>query len=521
MIATDLLVVGGGINGAGIARDAAGRGLSVLLCEKDDLAQHTSSASTKLIHGGLRYLENYDFSLVRHALKEREVLLRMAPHIIWPLRFVLPHHEALRPAWLIRIGLFLYDHIGGRKALPSSRSIDLRAHPAGTPLKERYTRGFEYSDCWVQDARLVVINAMDARSRGADIRTRTRCVGLERHADEWIAELRDERAGDTFKVKARALVNAAGPWVEQVLRMDRTGGTHKRMRLVKGSHIVVPRLFDHPYPYIFQHEDGRVLFAVPYERDFTLLGTTDLELGQVPERAEIGDDEIAYICRAVDEYLERPVTPEDVVWSYSGVRPLYDDAAGNASKVTRDFVLELDTKGAPVLSVFGGKITTYRELAQQAMHLLRRPMGIRAGDWTAGTPLPGGEMEDADFDRFLAGCRRAYAWLPGELLRDYARNYGSRINTLLAGCDRTEGLGLDFGGGLYEREVAYLMDQEFARTAEDVLWRRSKKGLRVSKAGAEALGRWMTGHLHPSAPPARGSEEQAHLRSAAPPHSAV
>ena len=496
MITTDLLVIGGGINGVGIARDAAGRGLRVLLCEQDDLAQHTSSASTKLIHGGLRYLEYYDFSLVRHALREREVLLRAAPHIIWPMRFVLPHHKALRPQWLIRTGLFLYDHIGGRKLLPASHRIDLRKHPAGALLKPVFKTGFEYSDCWVQDARLVVLNAMDAKARGAQIRTRTRCVGLARHASHWLADLRDETSGQTYRVQAHALVNAAGPWVEQVLHLDADRRSAQRVRLVKGSHIVVPRLFDHPYPYIFQNADGRVLFAIPFERDFTLLGTTDQEVGEVPDQARITEQEIAYICSAINEYLNRPVAPADVVWSYSGVRPLYDDAAISASKVTRDYKLDLDTEGAPILSVFGGKITTYRVLAEQVMHLLKAVLEIRQPDWTAATRLPGGEIENADFDAFLADCGERYGWLPDDLRYDYARNYGSRISTLLSGCHAMQALGRHFDGPLYEREVSYLMEHEFAQTADDVLWRRSKKGLFVSRQAAEELDRWMAAKRH-------------------------
>ncbi len=491
MITTDLLVVGGGVNGVGIARDAAGRGLSVFLCEKDDLAQHTSSASTKLIHGGLRYLENYDFKLVRHALGEREVLLRAAPHIIWPLRFVLPHHKALRPQWLIRTGLFLYDHIGSRKLLPKSCRIDLRAHPAGALLKPEFDVGFEYSDCWVQDARLVVLNAMDAKALGADIRTRTSCIGMQRHESHWVADLRDETTGHLFQVKARALVNAAGPWVESVLQQSTDQQSKTHVRLVKGSHIVVPRLFDHDYPYIFQNADGRVLFAIPFERSFTLLGTTDQEVVAMPGQVNITEDEVSYICQAVDEYLNESITPVDVVWSYSGVRPLYDDAAGSASKVTRDYKLKLDTSKAPILSVFGGKITTYRELAQQVVHLLANPLDIQYPDWTADSHLPGGDIANADFNSFHSACRNQYPWLPDDLLYDYARNYGTRITGLLKGCREMQGLGNHFGGPLYEREVNYLMNHEFAKTAEDVLWRRSKKGLFVSREATADLDQWM------------------------------
>lgn len=491
MITKDLLVIGGGINGAGIARDAAGRGLSVLLCEQDDLAGHTSSASTKLIHGGLRYLEQYDFRLVRHALTEREVLLRMAPHIIWPLRFVLPYHKALRPKWLIRLGLFLYDHIGGRKILPKSKTIDLLRHPAGKPLKDDFSIGFEYSDCWVQDARLVVLNAMDAENRGAQIMTRTRCVSLQRNAGHWCAELRSIADDEVLEVKATALVNAAGPWVEQVIGMTPATGSGKNVRLIKGSHIVVPRLFEHDYPYIFQHGDGRVLFAIPFERDFTLLGTTDHEVTQIHDPVRIDEQEISYICDAVDAYLGRPVTPADVIWSYSGIRPLYDNAAGKASRVTRDYVLDLNTDAAPMLSVFGGKVTTFRELAERSVEMLKPLLGNDHPNWTADSRLPGGGLPGLDFQAFLADCRRDYAWLPERLLYEYARNYGTRINRLLFGCSDLPSLGRCFGGRLYEREVVYLMQNEFARTAADILWRRTKQGLLLSPAEIAELDLWI------------------------------
>ncbi len=494
MISTDLLVIGGGINGSGIARDAAGRGLDVLLCEREDLAQHTSSASTKLIHGGLRYLESYDFKLVRHALAEREVLLRSAPHIIWPLRFVLPHRQGLRPKWMIRIGLFLYDHIGGRKTLPASRGVNLSTHAAGGALKPDLKAGFEYSDCWVQDARLVVLNAMDAQQRGAAIYTRTACEGLERKPDRWIAQLRDQLSGQVFRVDARAVVNAAGPWVDQVLNIsEQSPGTH-HIRLVKGSHIVVPRLFHHDYPYIFQHADGRVLFAIPFEGDFTLLGTTDLELAKMPAKLTLSEQEASYICTAASVYFKEPIGVEDIVWSYSGVRPLFDDAAQNASKVTRDYHLRLDTKAAPILSVFGGKVTTHRRLAEEAIELLKQA-GIECGSpWTAESRLPGGDFAGGDFDRFLAETTRRYPALPEALLRDYCRNYGTCISSILGKSTSVQSLGRDFGGGLYECEVRYLMTQEYALTADDVLWRRSKKGLRLPAEAVSALDQWMGRH---------------------------
>ena len=488
---TDILVIGGGINGVGIARDAAGRGLGVVLCEKDDLAQHTSSSSTKLIHGGLRYLEHYDFLLVRHALQEREILLQSAPHIIWPLRFILPHHRSLRPRWLIRLGLFLYDHIGGRKILPASNGVDLGRHIAGAALKPEFTHGFEYSDCWVQDARLVVLNARDAQRRGATILTRTKCTSIRRKQDHWLVDLMDCRTGQVGSIHAKTLVNASGPWVKQTLELGTSTGTDKNVRLVKGSHIVVPKLFDHDYPYIFQHADGRVMFAIPYEQDFTLLGTTDIEIDVDPDDVFITDKEISYICDAINEYLKQPVKSEDIVWSYSGVRPLFDDESQNASKVTREYVLQLDQNGPPILSVFGGKITTYRKLSEQVVDLLKKPMSFDAPAWTSTSTLPGGDLENSDFGQFLAACQKRYAWLDDSLLYDYARNYGTEIEILLDGCAGTEDLGESFGGGLFACEVSYLMTHEWAEEADDVIWRRSKRGLRMPAGADSKLQAWM------------------------------
>ena len=487
----DILVIGGGINGVGIARDAAGRGLSVVLCEKDDLAQHTSSASTKLIHGGLRYLEYYDFLLVRHALQEREILLKSAPHIIWPLRFLLPHHSELRPRWLIRLGLFLYDHIGGRKLLPGSWGVELSKHVGGGPLKPEFSYAFEYSDCWVQDARLVVLNARDAQQRGAKILTRTKCTALERQKDHWIVTLEDCRNNQVTKMQVRGVVNASGPWVKQTLDLDVTTHTENDVRLVKGSHIVVPRMFDHDYPYIFQHADGRVMFAIPYEQDFTLLGTTDIEVCDDPNNVVIDEAEIAYIIDAINEYFEKPVKREDVIWSYSGVRPLFDDESKNASKVTRDYVLQLDDKGPPILSVFGGKITTFRKLSEQVVDMLKQPLAFRTPAWTAGAALPGGNIANADFAAFQNRCRERYAWLEESVLKDYTRNYGTEIDRLLQDCSQMGDLGVNFGGGLYEREVTYLIENEWAETIDDILWRRSKKGLRVPETSIVDLKSFM------------------------------
>ncbi len=490
----DLLVIGGGINGASIARDAAGRGLKVVLCEKDDLAQHTSSSSTKLIHGGLRYLEYYDFLLVRHALQEREILLNSAPHIIWPLRFILPHHRSLRPRWLIRLGLFLYDHIGGRKILPGSRGVDLRKHISGKTLKPEYTRGFEYSDCWVQDSRLVVLNARDAERHGARILTRTKCTALERKQEYWVATIEDCRTNRNRPLQVRAVVNASGPWVKKTLDLDKTTNTENDIRLIKGSHIVVPRLFDHDYPYIFQNADGRVMFAIPYEQDFTLLGTTDIEVNSDPNKVTIDEAEITYICDAINEYLKKPVRPEEVVWSYSGVRPLFDDESKNASKVTRDYVLQLDARKPPILSVFGGKITTCRKLSEQVVDMLKKPLAFDTPGWTAFAKLPGGNIENADFATFLKKCKHRYPWLNKDVLDDYARNYGTDIEVLLDGCTEMTDLGENFGGGLYECEVSYLISYEWAELSDDILWRRSKKGLRVPEGTDRRLQAFMSNH---------------------------
>ncbi len=486
-ISVDLLVIGGGINGTGIARDAAGRGLDVLLCEKDDLAAHTSSASTKLIHGGLRYLEQREFRLVRHSLREREVLLRNAPHIIWPLRFVLPHHGGLRPWWMIRLGLLLYDHLGGRALLPPSASVDLARHASGRALKDRYRRGFEYSDCWVQDARLVVLNARDAHLRGAQVRTRTECVSLARRGGSWEAMLVDKRSGTRCPVTARGVVNASGPWVGRTLELEEGADARHGVRLVKGSHIVVGRLFDHPWPYIFQGGDGRVLFAIPFEEDFTLLGTTDVEIEGDPGPVEVAPEEVDYICATANEYFETPVSPGDVVWSYSGVRPLFDDQARSASEVTRDYVLHLDREPAPMLSVYGGKITTYRRLAEQALNLLAGPLGFGRGAWTRDAPLPGGDIPGADVGGFTAHCAECHPWLPEAILRHYVRHYGTEIHALLAGRAGIGDLGEHFGAGLYAAEVEHLVEHEWARTPEDILWRRTKKGLRVSDDGVRRL----------------------------------
>jgi glycerol-3-phosphate dehydrogenase len=489
----DLVVIGGGVNGCGIARDAVGRGLSVLLLEQGDLAGATSAASTKLIHGGLRYLEYYEFRLVREALREREVLLRMAPHIIWPLRFVLPHHRGLRPWPVLRLGLFLYDHLGGRRILPGTRTLDLRHDPAGGALKPEYSRGFEYSDCWVEDARLVVLNARDAADRGAEIRTRTRCAGARREGDGWRVQWHDQRSGELGEVRARALVNAAGPWVAEMLGHVAGATRLARVRLVKGSHIVLPRLYDHDRCYIFQNADGRICFAIPYEEDFTLIGTTDEEFFGDPSTVAITPEETAYLCEAVSQYFLRPVTPDQVVWQYSGVRPLYDDGASKAQEATRDYVLALDAPpgGAPLLSVFGGKITTYRRLAEAALAKLDSHFPGMAPAWTAGAALPGGDFPWDGAAALTEALRARYPFLAPRHARRLVRHYGTRAEALLGDARRPEDLGQSFGADLTEREVAWQMAQEWALHADDVLWRRTKLGLHLTADQAATLEAWM------------------------------
>ena len=505
----DVLVVGGGINGAGIARDLAGRGLRVLVCEKDDLAQHTSSASTKLIHGGLRYLEYYEFSLVRKALAEREVLLKGAPHIMWPLRFVMPHDASMRPVWMIRAGLFLYDHLAKREVLAGSKTVSLREHPAGRPLKAQYTRGFVYSDGWVDDARLVVLNARDAADRGATVLTRWRCSEAQRGDAAWQVTLQ-AADGRSHALSARALVNAAGPWAAQFLADGVHAPRARSLRLVKGSHIVVPKLFDHDHAYIFQNPDRRIIFAIPYQDGaFTLIGTTDVEHHGAIGEARIDDSEIAYLCEQASRYFEKPVKPADVVWTYSGVRPLLDDESGDPSAVTRDYSLELDTGKAPLLSVWGGKITTFRKLAEEAADLLAAPLGNGRGPWTAGAFLPGGDLSawigdaqrpDTDFARFEQAFALRHPELSAALRHRLARCYGSRVQAMLAA-----GLGAEVVPGLHEAELNYLHAQEWARSADDVLWRRTKLGLHLTPAQRAQVAAWCERHW-PSTTPTRTSE---------------
>ncbi len=478
----DLLIVGGGINGAGIARDAAGRGLSVLLVEAEDLAQHTSSASTKLIHGGLRYLEYGEFRLVREALIERERLWGMAPHIIWPLRFVLPQLHSPRPAWMVRLGLWLYDHLGGRKKLPATQTIDLARAPQGEGLNPGARKAFVYSDCWVEDSRLVVLNAMDAASRGSTVLTRTRLVAARREGPTWTATLAG--SSGTRTVRARALINAAGPWVEDVIQRTRdparaSNQRDRGVRLIKGSHIVLPRLYPGDHAFLLQNPDRRVVFAIPYEGEFTLIGTTDEAWTGPPGPATISPHETEYLLDTVRRYFARTVGIDDVRWTYSGIRPLYDDHAANASAVTRDYVLDLDAAHgeAPMLSVFGGKITTFRKLAEHALEKLAPHFPMAGPAWTAGAGLPGGDLPNGDFDAFVADLCGEHPALPRTLIRRLARAYGTRAELVLADARDVADLGRDFGSGLTEAELMYLARHEWAKSGADVLWRRSKMGL--------------------------------------------
>ncbi len=482
----DVFVIGGGINGCAIARDAAGRGLKVFLAEQNDLASGTSSASTKLIHGGLRYLEHYEFRLVREALIEREVLLQAAPHIIWPLRFVLPHHAGLRPRPLIRLGLFLYDHLGGRKVLPPTRSINLRSNPVGAPLKPEFARGYEYSDCWVEDSRLVVLNARDAFAKGAVIRTRTRCTSARRNNGLWDIEISDGSATET--IRARTIVNAAGPWVSQVLSGVVGRNDPDKIRMVKGSHIVVDKLYEHDRCYIFQNADGRICFTIPYEYNYTLIGTTDEDHIGDPGKPEITESERDYLLKAVSEYLQKPVTAEQVRWSYSGIRPLYDDGASKAQEATRDYVLKLDhpENGAPVLSVFGGKITTARKLAEAVLAQMYKFFPNATGPWTAAAKLPGGDIAlDAVVPR-IAALQKKYSFMkPHDMLRLF-RAYGTEVDAIMKGARFLGDMGRKFGP-LTEREINHLQQNEWAQTADDILWRRSKLGLHMTAQDQTAL----------------------------------
>ncbi len=495
----DLLVIGGGINGAGIARDAAGRGLKVVLCEKDDLAAHTSSASSKLIHGGLRYLEYYEFGLVRKALQEREILLRLAPHLIKPLRFVMPMAQGMRPAWLIRLGLFLYDHLAQLEVLTASKAINLRHHAAGEALLQRYQRGFEYADGWVHDARLVIANAIDAAERGAQIWTRTACIGLDRLADHWLASLRDPR-GVVHQLRCRAVVNAAGPWAMQLAKLASPNQSRPHLRLIKGSHIVVKRLFEHNYAYIFQHQDQRIVFALPYQQDYTLIGTTELDYPGDLDQVSISEREITYLCELSNQYFQTRISEGDVLDSFAGVRPLLEAADGQrATALPRDYQLELDTAAAPILHVWGGKITTYRVLAEQALNQLAPHLSLTPGGWTASACLPGADcygqthstQSRANYQAFCHEMAEQYSWLPGDLLQRYLRQYGSRILALLEQRRSLAEMGEMLMPGLYQAEVRYLMRHEWALNATDVLRRRTELGSSLAHADSSRLEQFM------------------------------
>lgn len=514
---TDLFIIGGGINGCGIARDAAGRGMSVTLAEMHDLAWATSSASTKLFHGGLRYLEYFEFRLVREALIERETLLRAMPHISWPMRFILPYHKDMRfesstptsrllsfatpwmkgrrPAWLIRLGLFMYDHLGGRQILPGTKSLSLKSTPEGLPLDNRFEKAFEYSDCWVEDSRLVVLNARAAKDLGAEVLTRTKVISAECHDGIWHIETQNTETERTSVHKARMLVNAGGPWVGDILQSQIRKNTEEGVRLVRGSHIVTRRLFDHDKCYFFQGTDGRIIFAIPYETDFTLIGTTDAEHDDPSTKPEITDAEKNYLITFANQYFAKNISKDDVVWTYSGVRPLYDDGASSATAATRDYVLKVDTTaGAPVLNIFGGKITTYRRLAESALAKIGSHLPISKGDWTRDVALPGGDFAVDGAEDLIARLKQDYPFLDDFWARRLVRAYGTEATQVLSAATCEHDLGIPFGATLTEAEVRWLMQREFACTADDVVWRRTKLGLRMSKDQVTALDNWMRAH---------------------------
>ena len=510
----DLFVIGGGINGCGIARDAAGRGYSVTLAEMNDLASATSSASTKLFHGGLRYLEYFEFRLVREALIEREVLLRAMPHISWPMRFVLPMHKDMRfdsttptsrllgrlmpwmkgrrPAWLIRLGLFMYDHLGGRKILPGTSTLDLRRAPEGVPLQDRFETAYEYSDCWIEDSRLVVLNARDAEARGARILPGTRVTAARQEGGLWQVTTEDGETGAQTTHSARMLVNAGGPWVGDIIRARLSLNSSEGVRLVRGSHIVTRRLYDHDKCYFFQGTDGRIIFAIPYETDFTLIGTTDADHDDPSRAPECTPAERRYLIDFANNYFEQTLTEDDIVWTYSGVRPLYDDGASSATAATRDYTLTVDrSAGGPVLNVFGGKITTYRRLAESALAKINTELANTAADWTAGAPLPGGDFPVDGVEGLIADLRGDYPFLTDRWARRLVRAYGTEAAQMLGDATGPADLGPAFGADLTGREVAWLMDREYARTADDVLWRRTKLGLHLGPDATGALDQWM------------------------------
>lgn len=495
----DLCVIGGGINGAGIARDAAGRGLKVLLLEAEDIGGATSSSSTKLIHGGLRYLEYYEFKLVRESLKERETLLSIAPHVIWPMEFVLPHTPSQRPAWMIKAGLFLYDHLAKRRTLQGSSSVNFVSDKRGEPILRDYTKGFSYADCWADDSRLVALNVMDAAQKGATILTRTKCVGLVCDNDQWVVRYQDNYTSEESVIQASMVINAAGPWVRQLIDQSGIDAQDKsvpNIRLVKGSHIIVNRQYEGEHAYLLQQPDNRIIFAIPYEHNYTLIGTTEEEYAGDPRDASISSEETEYLVDAYNLFFEKAISKDDVLWTYSGVRPLFDDGdEDSATKATRDYRLHVHSDyAAPMVSVFGGKLTTYRKLAEQAVHKVLHLNGRHSDAWTSTKALPGGDIADGDFDAFLLAQGQRYKWLPKGLLHRYARSYGTRMDVFLQGARSLKDLGDELGAHLYEAEVLYLLRYEFAKTAEDVLWRRSKLGLHVADNVHDKVERFIKGY---------------------------
>ena len=492
----DLVVIGGGINGTGVARDAAGRGLSVLLCEKDDLAQATSSSSTKLIHGGLRYLEFFHFKLVRESLREREILLKSMPHIIWPLRFTLPHHKGLRPSWLLRLGLFIYDHMGGRKLLPPTKKINLKKHKSGIPLKDKFSIGFEYSDCWVEDSRMVALNASDAKNNGAVIKTRTTFERATRNNDVWDIIL-DSQNGNKQKITSSAIVNCSGPWVTSVIESNLQQKNSTETRLIKGSHIITKKLFDNDSNYIFQNSDGRIIFAIPYETDFTLIGTTDIEYEGDPNKAKCSLEEKKYLIESISEYLDVQVDINDIVHTYSGVRPLFNDNKSEAQNVTRDYVIKADSNNGktPLISVFGGKITTYRILAEKVIDELKPYFRNIKNNWTKDSYLPGGNFSPNEVTKIVNSILYKFNFIDEKWAIRLVKAYGTNVIDILNESNTVEDLGINFGWNLTEKEVLWLINMEFAKSAEDILWRRSKLGLRFYDDQVKYLENWLKDNI--------------------------
>ena len=484
----DVFIAGGGINGLGVARDAVGRGYSVCLCEMNDFASGTSSNSTKLIHGGLRYLEHYEFRLVQKSLKEREVLLRMAPHIIWPMRFILPHSKEMRPAWLLRLGLALYDHLGFRKILPGTSHVKLNTGEFGAPLKNKFKFGYEYSDCWVDDSRLVILNAVDASKKGAKLQNYSKVTNVTQSDGLWSVTTTDSFNGKQDVIKAKCFVNASGPWVDEVLNESFSERNAKNVRLVKGSHIVVNKLYEHDKSYICQNKDGRIFFMIPYEDKFTLIGTTDIDHGQSAGQVEISEEEKLYICESASSYLKKEITTKDIIWSFSGVRPLYDDGASKAQEATRDYVVKAkEYESSLMINIFGGKITTYRRLSESILKHIEDFLGKRGNSWTETSSLPGGEMKVSMLSDFEKKLQTKYHFLSHKIIKRLARSYGKTSFDIFGDAENLESLGEDFGAGLYEIEVKHLLEKEWARSADDILFRRSKLGLIIPKEGLKQL----------------------------------